>query len=145
MSKPVARFLGLFSTLALALALCACGGGVKPEEGITFKNDLDADIQAIYITSTEVDVWGEPVHDEAIGAKKSVVLEASVLPADVTDFSYDVAVLDENNTLYEFYLVPIEVGNTLTVFVGTESPCLVVTDQYGNDTAIDGESFTVEE
>lgn len=145
MSKTTSRFLSIVATLAIAVALGACGGGVKPEEGLTFKNDLDADIQCIYITSTEVDAWGEPIEGSELASGKSVVFGAEVLPEEVTDYTYDVAVLDENNVIYEFYRVPIEVGNSLRVFVGTDSPTLVVTDAYGEDTGIDGESYSIDE
>ena len=144
MRKPLLH--ALFATMAVALAavLCACGsGGVDPSEGVTFQNDLDARIEAVYITSTEVDTWGEPIDGSSLGAGKSVVFDGDVLPETVLD-TYDVGVLDENDMVYEFYRVPIVEGNKLTIFVGTDNPVLVVTDESGNDTAIDGYSYQFE-
>lgn len=136
----------LFAAMAVtfAVALCACGGGgVDPSEGVTFQNDLDARIEGIFITSTEVDTWGNPIEDSSLGAGKSIVLDGDVLPETVED-TYDVAAIDADGMVYEFYLVPIQEGNKLTIFMGAENPVLVVTDEYANDTAIDGYVYQYE-
>lgn len=144
MRKPVLRFLSVFAVLAMAVALCACGGSkVDPAEGITVRNSVGAKLEGFYVSSTDEDTWGEHVNDSVIGSGSTVVLSSDVLP-DGPDTTYDVAALDENDIVYEFYEVSISLGDTLEISEGAEAPVLTVTAADGSSVEISGYSYPFE-
>lgn len=142
MKKTGLRILGMLAVVMTAFVLVACGGGADPAEGVTFQNDLGVKVQGFYISSTSESAWGDPV-ETSIGDGKSVVISADVL-VDGEGVAYDVAALDDNDMVYEFYEVTIGKGTTLAISQGDPDPVLVVTGADGSTTSITGYSYHFE-
>lgn len=77
---------------------------------ITFQNDHINAVHSIYISTVNTDEWGDPLNYAIvkIGSSVSISFEKFASNGAV----YDIAVLEDSDMLYEFYEVPLAVGDT---------------------------------
>ncbi len=137
MRKSLLHALFATLTVALAVVLCACGGGAKPEDGVTFKNSTDFPLICVYISSTSEDAWGEHLNDSDIAPGKTAVVSGDAL-VDGGGVPYDIGALDDDDIVYEFYGVTVDTGYTLDISVVDGSPVLTVTDTSGGTQTYEG-------
>ena len=144
MKKSSLRFLGILVAAVMAVTLVACGGGsADPAEGVTIQNDLDVELEAFFISSTNSETWGESAIDSSIDAGSSTVIDDEAL-VEGNDVEYDVGALDDEDMVYEFYAVKVGVGYTMAISAGDSAPILTVTDASGATSTYEGYIYPYE-
>lgn len=129
-------------TLVLALLLLAALCGCTPGESVTFKNDHICDVHGIYISPVSEEEWTDPVNLTIV--KKNGTLRISFKKFAADTEAYDVGVLDDSDMFYEFFEVPLAVGDTLA-FSGTGMfGKLTVTGSDGSVESYEGYGTEVE-
>ena len=129
-------------TLVLALLLLAALCGCTPAESITFKNDHLCDIHGIYISPISEEEWTDSVNYTIL--KKDATLRISFKKFAADTDAYDVGVLDDTDMFYEFFEVPLAVGDALA-FSGTGMfGTLTVTSADGSVETYEGYGSEVE-
>lgn len=132
------KLIALVLAVLIFAGLCACGSG----ESVTFKSEHVCDVHGVYISPITEDEWGDSLNYAVIKKGGSITIDFKKFAGESPD--YDVGVLDDTDMLYEFYEVPLAVGDTLT-FSGVGSfGTLTVTGTDGAVKTYDGEGSKVE-
>lgn len=132
------KLLALALAVLLLAGLCACG----PGESITFKSEHLCTIQAIYISPVSKDEWGDPLNYYVLKKDNSLNISFQKFAGDSAE--YDVGVLDDTDMFYEFYEVPLAVGDTLSFSGVGMFGTLTVTGTDGAVQTYTGEGSEVE-
>ena len=129
----------VLALVALLLAgLCACDSGEK----ITFKNDHINSVHSIYVSTVNTDEWGEPLNYAIVKKGSSISISFDKFAANGA--VYDIAVLEDSDMLYEFYEVPLAVGDTLAFSGAGMFGTLIVTGTDGSEETFQGNGEKVE-
>lgn len=122
------KYFALILALLLLASLCACGSG----ESITFKNDNLIAVQGVYISSINQEEWGDPMNYSVIKKDASISISFDKFAGNGAE--YDIGVLDDQDMLFEFYGVPLAVGDTVAFSAAGKFGTLTVT---GSDGSVD--------
>ena len=101
----------LLAALALTL-LCACGG--EKTDVIYFQNDIGEKVPGFYVSSTEDQSWGDPLNLATVSVGGKITIDLDKLPSG-SGVVYDIGAVDETGMLYEFYEIPITIGDTIAI------------------------------
>ena len=134
-----------FLTGLAGAILAGNGDGAAAEaDSIWFRNDSGALLAGVYVSPTDADYWGERLNPAAIGDGEGFSLGADAL-SQGPGIEYDVGAVDENDMMYEFYGIPLQTGDTMTLLIPEgETSTLTVTDADGNTTTYEGYCFARE-
>lgn len=132
------KLIALILALLIFAGLCACGSG----ESITFTSNHICAVHGVYISSVTQDQWGDSLNYAVIKKGNSINIDFQKFAGDSAE--YDIGVLDDTDMFYEFYEVPLAVGDTLTFNGVGMFGHLTVTGTDGTETTYDGQGSTVE-
>ena len=136
------RIFALAAAILLLAALCACDA--KPSE-LTFVNKTGVQLHSIYISSVEKDEWADPVNYAKLSDGSRIHFEFDKVDGDGPGM-YDIGAVDADNLNYDFYEVPLAIGDTITMLPAEgEYGTLTVTSADGTVTEYEGYCYEGEE
>ena len=98
-------------------------------------------MQEVYVSSMSNDEWGDKLNDSTISNGKTITLSNSTL-VDGVGASYDIGTIDTNGLNYDFYEVPINDQDTLSVGPANgDTVTLTVTSGSGQTTTYEGYAY----
>ena len=141
MKKINMKKIAAILTATLCIGVLAGCGSSKKADSFYFTNNTGAVMQEVYVSSMSSDEWGDKLNDSTISNGKTVVFSNSNL-VDGVGASYDIGTIDANGVNYDFYEVPINDQDTLSVGPANgESATLTVTSEGGQTTTYEGYSY----
>ena len=132
------KLIALLLAVLIFASLCACGSG----ESITFKSEHICDVHGVYISSVTEEEWGDPMNYSIIKKGSSININFKKFAGEGAE--YDIGILDDTDMLYEFYEVPLAVGDTLSFSGVGMFGTLTVTGADGSVQTYKGEGTEVE-
>ncbi|MBO4899164.1 MAG: hypothetical protein J5509_02635 [Lachnospiraceae bacterium] len=141
MKKTTIKKIAAILTATLCIGVLAGCGSSKKADSYYFQNNTGAVMQEVYVSSMSSDEWGDKLNDSTISNGKTVAFSNSTL-VDGVGASYDIGTIDANGVNYDFYEVPINDQDTLSVGPANgESATLTVTSEGGQTTTYEGYSY----
>ena len=117
----------ILTALLLLLALCACSA--EDTDCFYFKNETGAKIHGFYVSAMDSDEWGDKLNYAIVSQNGQITIDISKLPNGAG--SYDIGAIDENEINYDFYEIPIAVGDILALSRSGDTAILNITHADG--------------
>ena len=141
MTKINTKKIAAVLTATLCIGVLAGCGSSKKADSYYFTNNTGATMQEVYVSSMSNDEWGDKLNDSTIGNGKTITLSNSTL-VDGVGASYDIGTIDTNGLNYDFYEVPINDQDTLSVGPANgDTVTLTVTSGSGQTTTYEGYAY----
>lgn len=141
MKKINTKKIAAILTATLCIGVLAGCGSSKKADSYYFTNNTGATMQEVYVSSMSNDEWGDKLNDSTINNGKTITLSNSTL-VDGVGASYDIGTIDTNGVNYDFYEVPINDQDTLSVGPANgETVTLTVTSEGGQTTTYEGYAY----
>lgn len=141
MKKINTKKIAAVLTATLCIGILAGCGSSKKADSYYFTNNTGATMQEVYVSSMSNDEWGDKLNDSTISNGKTITLSNSTL-VDGVGASYDIGTIDTNGLNYDFYEVPINDQDTLSVGPANgDTVTLTVTSGSGQTTTYEGYAY----
>ncbi|MCR5510296.1 hypothetical protein SAMN02910292_01816 [Lachnospiraceae bacterium XBB2008] len=141
MKKINTKKIAAVLTATLCIGVLAGCGSSKKADSYYFTNNTGATMQEVYVSSMSNDEWGDKLNDSTISNGKTITLSNSTL-VDGVGASYDIGTIDTNGLNYDFYEVPINDQDTLSVGPANgDTVTLTVTSGSGQTTTYEGYAY----
>ena len=141
MKKINTKKIAAILTATLCIGVLAGCGSSKKADSYYFTNNTGATMQEVYVSSMSNDEWGDKLNDSTISNGKTITLSNSTL-VDGVGASYDIGTIDTNGVNYDFYEVPINDQDTLSVGPANgDTVTLTVTSGSGTTTTYEGYAY----
>ena len=110
------KFLTILLSAGMVLGLSACGSNKGEESPYNFSivNNLDTALNEVYISSSEINDWGENILGTSV-LEKGKTLDVEFTGAASQSSVFDIAVITPAGTEYQFKTIDLNTANVVNL------------------------------